>query len=149
MPPAAAQAAIDREVAKRSPERLLVFQNATQQVWRWPETRPSGGTQARTPRVSDRLIPNEDLVQRIARIAFSLEEQEVLTLADVRARVRLSLSAERVTKRFYDAFRISARRSPGRHRGDRGRRGPELVRVAAHEPVDVHLLHPDEGFHRR
>ncbi len=49
--------------------------------------------------------PNEDLVQRLARVAFSLDEQESLTLADVRARVRQSFSAERVTARFYEAFR--------------------------------------------
>lgn len=104
MPPAAAQAAVDREVAKRSPERLLVFRTRANQIWRWPESRPSGGTRlvAHDYRISS---PNEDLVQRIARVAFSLDEQADLTLADVRARVRQSFSAERVTKRFYDAFR--------------------------------------------
>lgn len=103
MPPAAAQAAIDRDVAKRSPERLLIFRTRITQIWRWPETRPSGGTRL-VPHEYRIGSPNEDLVQRIARISFSLDEQEALTLADVRARVRLSLSAERITKRFYEAF---------------------------------------------
>ncbi len=104
MPPGAAQAAVDREVAKRSPERLLVFRTRIHQIWRWPESRPSGGTRL-VPHEYSIGSPNEDLVQRIARVAFSLDEQAGLTLADVRARVRLSFSAERVTKRFYDAFR--------------------------------------------
>lgn len=104
MPLAAAQAVIDREVSKRSPERLLVFRTRIAQTWRWPETRPSGGTRL-VPHEYRIGSPNEDLVQRIARISFTPEEQEALTLADVRARVRLSLRAEGVTRRFYDAFR--------------------------------------------
>ena len=104
MPPAAAQASIDREIAKRSPERLLVCRTRINQIWRWPEMRPSGGTRL-VPHEYRIASPNEDLVQRIARVAFSLAEQESLTLADVRARVRLSFSAERVTARFYEAFR--------------------------------------------
>jgi hypothetical protein len=105
IPPAAAQATADREAAKRSPERLLVFRTPIRQIWRWPETRPSGGTRL-VPHEYRIGSPNEDLVQRLARISFSPDEQETLTLADVRARVRLSLSAEQVTKRFYEAFRV-------------------------------------------
>ena len=104
LPSAAVQAVIDREIAKRSPERLLVFRSQAVHVWRWPESRPSGGTRL-VPHEYGIESPNEDLVQRIARISFSPEEQEGLTLPDVRARVRQSLSAEQVTKRFYDAFR--------------------------------------------
>ncbi len=102
--PAVLQVAADREIAKRSPERLLIFSSDSNQVWRWPESRPSGGTRL-VPHTYLFQNPNEDLVQRIARISFSIAEQNSLSLLSVRARVRMSLNAEQVTRRFYDAFR--------------------------------------------
>lgn len=104
IPSAAVQAVVDREVAKRSFERILVFRTRTNQVWRWPEARPSGGIRL-VPHEYRVASPNEDLVQRVAKLRFTPAEEAELTLHDVRSRVRLSLNAEQVTKRFYDAFR--------------------------------------------
>jgi hypothetical protein len=102
--PAALQSIIDAEIAKRSPERLLLFSSPLGTVWRWPEARPSGGIRL-VPHAYGAGLWNEDLVQRIARIKFTVEEQAGLSLLAVRERVRGSLNAEQVTSRFYNEFK--------------------------------------------
>ena len=49
--------------------------------------------------------PGESLIQKLETIAVSLDEEEDLTLIDVRGRVRAAFDVERVTKRFYDRFK--------------------------------------------
>ena len=49
---------------------------------------------------------NQSFLQKLAAIAFSLEEEESLTLVDVTSRARAAFDVERVTKRFYDQFKI-------------------------------------------
>ena len=57
---------LDREAAKRSAERLLIFANDDEHLWLWPERRPSGGTRhvTHTYRPGE---PNRALEQRIRR----------------------------------------------------------------------------------
>ena len=44
------------------------------------------------------------LLQKLEAIAFTLEEEERLSLTDVTSRTRAGFDVERVTKRFYDRF---------------------------------------------
>ena len=91
---------LDREAARRSAERLLVFADDDEHLWLWPERRPSGGTRhvVHTYRPGQ---PNPALEQRIQRILFSLAEESNLTTLAVRERVRTAFNAERITNRFY------------------------------------------------
>ena len=91
---------LDREAAKRSAERLLIFANDDEHLWLWPERRPSGGTRhvTHTYRPGE---PNRALEQRIRRISFGLEEERGLTTLTVRERVRTAFNAEKITNRFY------------------------------------------------
>ena len=45
------------------------------------------------------------LIEKLRTIAFTLEEEEGLTIVDVTGRVRAGFDVERVTKRFYDHFK--------------------------------------------
>lgn len=91
---------LDREAAKRSAERLLIFADGDKHLWLWPERRPSGGTRhvTHTYRPGE---PNQALEQRIRRISFGLEEERGLTTLTVRERVRTAFNAEKITNRFY------------------------------------------------
>ena len=102
---AAAQRRIDREVSRRTRERLLIFVGTGRQLWLWPETRPSGSGYHMVTHEYRPETRNEALIQRLAAIAFSLEEQNTLTVMDVLHRVRGQFKADKVTKRFYKEFR--------------------------------------------
>lgn len=96
--------ALDREIQKRSIERLLVLTEANQQQWRWPEPRKSGGTRYVThTHIVD--APNPALFQRLAAVRFTIEEEDDLTVLAVRERIRAQFNADEVTSRFYDEFR--------------------------------------------
>ena len=100
MPPARIRQWLDREAARRSAERLLIFAGSDKHLWLWPERRPAGGTRhvAHTYRPGQ---PNPALAQRIERIAFGLDEEDSLSTLTVRERVRTAFNAEQITKRFY------------------------------------------------
>ncbi len=97
--------ALDREVSRRTRERLLIFTDGTRQLWLWPEQRKSGS--------GFRLVQhhyltgdgNEDLVQRLARASFTIDEEPTLTVLDVLERVRVTFGADKVTKKFYKDYK--------------------------------------------
>ncbi len=102
-PEASSRRRLDSSISRQSRERLLIFAAEGEQLWLWPEQRPSGGY---------RLVPhryvqgtrNDDLLQRLSAASFSIEEEGSLTVVDVLDRVRRSFSAEKVTKKFYKEF---------------------------------------------
>ena len=96
---------IDREISKRTRERLLIFVDGNRQLWIWPETRPSGvGYHLVTYKYQVGTM-NEHLVQRLAGIRFCVEEEPNLTVMDVLNRVRGQFKADKITKRFYKDFK--------------------------------------------
>ena len=116
-PPAAVRRRIDREVSKRTRERLLIFDDGLIQHWLWPEMRLSGSGYRLVEHQYHRGALNDDLIQRLAGAAFSIEEEDSLTVMDVLARVRRQFNAERVTKRFYKDFRRHRDELVGQIRG--------------------------------
>jgi hypothetical protein len=103
VPSADLQHLIDVEISQRAPERLLVFTDPAEQVWRWPEPRKSGGVRL-VPHQSSRTSPSEALVQRLAGVRFAFAEEATVTLPVVKDRVRAQFNAEQVTARFYNQF---------------------------------------------
>jgi hypothetical protein len=96
-------AEIDREVSRRSLERMIIFTQEDSQIWRWPEPRKAGGTRF----VNHEFVngnPSESLVQRLAAIAFSFEEEKSLNILKVLEKVRASFNSEEVTNKFYKEF---------------------------------------------
>ena len=94
---------IDREVSRRSLERMIIFTEEGSQIWRWPEPRKAGGTRF----VNHEFVngsPSESLVQRLAAIAFTFEEEANLNILKVLERVRASFNSEEVTNKFYKEF---------------------------------------------
>ena len=96
---------LDKEISKRTRERLLVFQDSDQQTWLWPEQRRSGSGFKLVKHTYVAGTTNQDLAQRLAAATFAIDEEPILTVIDVLDRVRVSFAADKVTKRFYSEYR--------------------------------------------
>ena len=96
---------IEQQVAKSVHEHLIVFTDVGNetQVWQWVKREPGKPTACRE-HVFHRSQPGDALLQKLEAIAFTLEEEERLSLTDVTSRTRAGFDVERVTKRFYDRF---------------------------------------------
>jgi type I restriction-modification system DNA methylase subunit len=96
-------AQIDREISRRALERMIIFTESGSQMWRWPEPRKAGGTRYVNHEFTNGN-PSESLVQRLAAIAFSFEEEKSLNILKVLERVRASFNSDEVTNKFYKEF---------------------------------------------
>ena len=96
-------AQIDREISRRALERMIIFTESGSQIWRWPEPRKAGGTRYVNHEFSNGN-PSESLVQRLAAIAFSFDEEKNLNILKVLERVRASFNSDEVTNKFYKEF---------------------------------------------
>jgi len=96
---------IEHQVAKSAHEHLIIFTDATSeiQVWQWVKREP-GKPAACREHTFHRSQPGDALLQKLGVIAFTLEEEDRLSLPDVTRRARAGFDVERVTKRFYDHF---------------------------------------------
>ena len=96
---------IEQQVAKSVHEHLIVFTDVGNetQVWQWVKREP-GKPAACREHVFHQSQPGEALLQKLEAIAFTLEEEERLSLTDVTRHTRAGFDVERVTKRFYDRF---------------------------------------------
>ncbi|MBI2755848.1 MAG: SAM-dependent methyltransferase [Chloroflexi bacterium] len=107
LPDAATRRKIEREAAKRTHEKLIVFtdQARTAQVWQWVKKEP-GRPAAFREQAFKAGQAEELLVQKLDAIAFDIQEAERITsVAEVAARVGASFDVDRVTKRFYERFK--------------------------------------------
>ena len=97
---------IQREVAKSVHENLIIYTDAgqTTQIWQWVKREPGKPLACREHHYH-RGQSGESLIQKLETIAVSFDEEEGLTLVDVRGRVRAAFDVERVTRRFYDRFK--------------------------------------------
>ncbi len=97
---------IERMAAKSVHEHLIVYCDETEgtQVWQWVKREIGKPAACREHRYHS-AQPGESLIQKLERIAFTLEEEEGLTLFGVTGSARKAFDVERVTKRFYDRFK--------------------------------------------
>jgi hypothetical protein len=97
---------IERQVTKSHHEHFIIYLNAdkTRQVWQWVKRQPGKPAQCRehTYYASQ---SGDLLIQKIDNLAFSLEEEEQLTIVEVGRRAKKAFDVEKVTKKFYDRFK--------------------------------------------
>ena len=107
LPPQSTRRRIEKEVTEINYEHLIVFMNAakSRQIWQWVK-RESGKPPVLRELRYDRGQTGTLLLQRLCGIKFTLEEEGNLGITDVTERVQQSLDIERVTKRFYNEFRV-------------------------------------------
>ena len=106
IPDYATRRKIQREAAKSVLEHLIIYTDAekTTQIWQWVK-QEQGKPLACREHPYHRGQSGESLIQKLETIAVSFDEEEGLTLIDVRGRVRAAFDVERVTRRFYDRFK--------------------------------------------
>ncbi|MCX5804200.1 MAG: Eco57I restriction-modification methylase domain-containing protein [Proteobacteria bacterium] len=97
---------IERQVARSVHEHIIIYldDNRTTQIWQWVKRELGKPTACRehTFHVNQ---PGDSLIQKLQTLAFSLEEEENLTIVDVAGRTRSAFDVEKVTKKFYDRFK--------------------------------------------
>ena len=101
LPDADGQAALDRAIAAKSTDRLVIFHNEHQQVWRWP-VRTVKGASVVQRLSSHRHVngqSNPKLLKRLETITLPVTQE--LGVADVLERLRqaFDVETERETKR--------------------------------------------------
>jgi Eco57I restriction-modification methylase len=97
---------LEREITKRVFEHLIIFTDTEkkQQVWQWV-AREKGKPDAFREHVWHTSKDPEGLIQKLAHIAFTLDEEETLTLTGVTRRMKDAFDREKITKKFYTAFK--------------------------------------------
>jgi hypothetical protein len=96
---------IERQVAKRHREHLIIFSDGRGvQVWQWVRQEPGKPLASREVRL-DVEQSGEALLQKLDALAVSLEDEETLTLVDVTGKLKSAFDVERVTKKFYEQFK--------------------------------------------
>ena len=105
LPPYAVRQSIERKVTDQVREHLIIFTDAGQhrQVWQWV-SRLSGKTaQYREIHFHAGETP-ELLTQKLGRLRFTLDEEELLTVLGVTRRMDDAAPRDKVTKKFYGEF---------------------------------------------
>lgn len=106
LPDHAMRRKIEHHAVKSAHEHLIVFADANRstQIWQWVRREP-GKPIACREHTFHKFQSGDALIQKLEAIAFSLEEEESLTLLDVTRRAKAGFDVERITKRFYDRFK--------------------------------------------
>jgi hypothetical protein len=106
IPPYPVRRKIEQKVAKAAFEHMVIFVDSahTTQTWQWVK-REAGKQTACRETTYHTSQSGEPLVRKLQNLAFSLEEEDRLTIVDVVGRAREAFDVERVTKRFYDRFK--------------------------------------------
>ena len=96
---------IERKVTAEAREHLIVFTDAAQytQVWQWVSRSPGRPHQYRE--VPWRKGESAELLrQKLSVIAFTLDDEESLTVFGVTQRLTVGFDRDKVTKKFYNEF---------------------------------------------
>ena len=96
---------IEHQVARTTLEHLIIFTDSqrAEQIWCWAR-RETGKPVSVPEHFWYASSGNRGFLQKLEAIAFSLAEEDTLTLVDVTTRARAAFDVERVTKRFFDEF---------------------------------------------
>ncbi|MDB9372336.1 Eco57I restriction-modification methylase domain-containing protein [Nodularia sphaerocarpa] len=97
---------IDKETTKYTREHLIIYTDSAQQeqVWQWVRREKNKPLASREQRFN--INQSGDLLlQKLETLAFSLAEEESLTLPEVTGRARKAFDVDKVTKKFYEEFK--------------------------------------------
>lgn len=105
VPAYATRQKIERKVTAEAREHLIVFTDAAQttQIWQWVSRAPGLPNQYRE--VPWRKGDSAELLrQKLGVIAFTLDDEESLTVFGVAQRLTAGFDRDKVTKKFYTEF---------------------------------------------
>src|SRR6266700_6288224 len=98
---------IEREVIRHAYEHIIIYVDAARgnQVWQWVKREQGKRLASRLHRYH-KGQSGELLAQKLERVVIGLEEEARLHMAEVAGRVAKAFDVERVTKKFYDRFKV-------------------------------------------
>jgi hypothetical protein len=105
LPDYATRQKIERKVTPDVREHLIVFTNQakTVQIWQWVTRQSGKPAQYREVFFRQGEAP-ELLTQKLSRLHFTLDEEKLLTVLGVTARMDDAAPRDKVTKKFYGEF---------------------------------------------
>ena len=98
---------IQKQVAKSVHEHFIIYTDTeqTMQIWQCVKRERRKPIACPEHRYYINKQSGESLIQKLETIAFTLEEEEKLTIIDVTGRVQAAFDVEPVTQKFYDHFK--------------------------------------------
>lgn len=107
LPDRATRKKIGTQVAKTTLEHLIIFiePKRTEQIWCWTK-REAGKPASATEHFWYATSGNRSFLQKLQRLFVSFDEEGTITLPGVLDKARSAFDVERVTKRFYDQFKV-------------------------------------------
>ena len=124
VPDRSVRRAIDAKITKLSFEHMIIFtdEGNTKQIWQWVN-RKSGESVKFHSHVWLTEKSPEPLIQKIMHIAFSISEEDSLTLSGTISKIKSGFDANKVTAEFYNKFQNNhdslVREIKGLNSGDR------------------------------
>ena len=106
IPDRATRMKIDRLVTKSNREHFIIYASEPTgvQIWQWVRREAARPSSSHDHRFE--VAGNGDaLIQRLEKIAITLEEEESLTVVEVVGRTKAAFDVEKVTKKFYERFK--------------------------------------------
>lgn len=105
IPESAIRAKLEKLISKDHFEHLIVFidQRHGRQVWQWVRKEKDKPKAVRAYKYTKGQA-GELLLQKLESLAFTLDQEETLTLSDVIGGLK-AFDVEKVTKKFYDRFK--------------------------------------------
>lgn len=109
LPPVTTRRKLSQKFSEYHLEHILIFTDRARQaaVWLWPK-REDGKVKTRE-HTYRRGQPGDLLIGKLAGIAFTLDELDDAgraSIAEVGERVTRAFDVERITRRFYDTFKV-------------------------------------------
>lgn len=98
---------VDRELAKRFPERLIRFQHSKEDSWFWPKKLASGSLSYERLVTGHNQLPDY-LAQRLAGLAFTAKDHQTLGAINpvsVKEKIRGQFESSKVTSDFFKKFK--------------------------------------------
>lgn len=97
---------IDRWLTKPAFLHLIIFTDTgrTQQIWQWV-SREKGKPAAYREYKFYKGQSGESIVQKLGTIAFSINEEDSITVVGAERKLKDAFDRDRVTKKFYDRFK--------------------------------------------
>lgn len=109
IPDYATRRKIEKQVAKSAFEHLIIFvdgRDEGRQVWQWVLREPGRPAAYRELHFDAGRQTGDLLIQKFEAINFPLSAEESLSLTGVVHRLRDAFDRDRLTKRFYDQFKL-------------------------------------------
>lgn len=110
LPQAQRRISISREISKVTFEHMVIFTDTgnRESLWLWAK-HEAGKPFAVKEHQYKKGMPGDSLLQKLAGIAFQIEdldEEGKAAITDVKSKFQKQFDVEKVTKRFYDEFKV-------------------------------------------